>query len=292
MVAAPPAGPPRRSALAGMGFMLASTLSFVGMGICFRLAMQEGLPLPLLPFARGGFTLLLLLPWMLRVGPQSLATRRPMAHLGRAAAGIGSFMLYLLAIAWMPLADAIAIMQARPLWALPLAVLLLRERLRADRVLAALVGFAGVLVIAGPDGELSAGTMAAVASGITGALVLISIKHLSTTEPPGRVVAWYAVASVLVWGPVSALVWQTPSAGAVLLLLAGSVLAVAGDWLAQHAARRAEVGLLAPVEYAAIPASAGFGVLLFGESPGWALLAGTLLMLAATLYLLRSGRRG
>jgi len=135
-------------------------------------------------------------------------------------------------------------------------------------------------------------TLAAVASGITGALVLISIKHLSTTEPAGRVGAWYAVASVLVWGPVSALVWQTPSAGAVLLLLAGSVLAVAGDWLAQMAARRAEVGLLAPVEYAAIPASAVLGMLLFGEEPGWTLLAGTLLMLAATLYLLRSGRRG
>jgi drug/metabolite transporter (DMT)-like permease len=297
--AAPPAagpsspGPPRASGspLAGLGLMFASILCFVLMGGCFRLALAEGVPLPLLPFARGGFTLLLLLPWLVRAGPQAMATRRPLGHLGRGAAGIASFGLYVLAIAWMPLADAIAIMQARPLWVLPLAVLILRERLRRDRVLAALIGFAGVLVIARPDGELSAGTLAAIGSGITGALVLIAMRHLSATEPPARVVAWYAVASVLAWGPVSALVWTTPSTGAVLLLLAGSAAAVAGDWLAQMATRRAEVGLLAPVEYVAIPASAGLGLLLFGERPGWELLLGTLLMAGATLYLLRSGRR-
>src|SRR3954453_11639304 len=147
-------------ALVGLGLMLASTTAFAGMGACFRLAIQDGLPLPLVPFARGAFTLLILSPWLLRQGVAGLATRRPRGHALRCAAGIASFMLYILAIAWMPLADAVAIMQAKPLWALPLAVLLLGERLRRERVLAALLGFLGVLVIARPDGTLSLGTVA------------------------------------------------------------------------------------------------------------------------------------
>lgn len=292
MDTAPAARPPRPRALAGMGLMLAATMAFAGMGACFRLALEDGLPLPLVPFARGAFSLLILTPWLLRQGPSALATRRPRGHLARGAAGIASFLLYLLAIHWMPLADATAIMQARPLWALPLAVLLLGERLRAERVIAALIGFAGVLAIARPDGELSLGVLAAIGSGITGALVIICLKRLGGTEPGPRVIAWYAICSVLVWGPVSALFWRTPSFLALAMLMAGSALAVLGDMLMQAAARRAEVGLLAPVEYAGIPASAGIGFLLFGEQPGWSLALGTALMLGATLWLARAARRG
>jgi drug/metabolite transporter (DMT)-like permease len=274
-----------------MGYMLAACVLFAGMGACFRAAMLEGLPPALMPFARGVFTTLVMLPWLLRSGLGALATRRPGAHLFRCAAGLGSFYLGMLAILWLPLADAVAIIHARPLWALPLAFLILGERIGWDRAIAAAVGFSGVLIIAGPQGELSAGTLAAVAGGIGGALVLIAVKQLSTSEPPARVVAWYAVACVVVWGPVSAFVWVTPSWWALGLLLVGSLLAILGDFCASWAARRAPVGLLAPVEYAQIPASALFGLWIFAETPGWALLWGTMVMVAATLYLARGAGR-
>jgi drug/metabolite transporter (DMT)-like permease len=72
------------------------------------------------------------------------------------------------------------------------------------------------------------------------------------------------------------------------------VLAILGDFCASWAARRAPVGLLAPIEYVQIPASALIGIWVFAETPGWGLLWGTLIMVAATLYLARSagGRRG
>jgi drug/metabolite transporter (DMT)-like permease len=265
------------------------------MGACFRAAMLDGLPVPLLPFARGAFTALMLLPWLLRSGFLDLRTRRPGLHLFRSAAGLTGFFLHMLAILWMPFADAVAVVQARPLWALPLAFLLLGEHVGRDRALAAALGFVGVLVILGPEGlfagEVGKGTAAAVGAGITGALVLIAIKQLSATEPPVRVVAWYAIASVIVWGPVSAAVWVTPSWTALALLLAGSVLAILGDFCASWAARRASVGLLAPMEYVQIPASAALGLVFFAEAPGWGLLWGTLIMVGATLYLARGAAR-
>ncbi|HEV7267558.1 MAG TPA: DMT family transporter [Falsiroseomonas sp.] len=294
----PPTPPPRsdaKRALAGMGLMVLCCLFFAGMGACFRGAMREGLPVPLLPFVRGALTMLIVLPWMLRHGLGDLRTRRPGAHLFRAAAGLTGFFLHMLAILWLPLADAVAILHARPLWALPLAFLILGERIGWDRAIAAAVGFAGVLIIAGPQAEtgvaISAGTMAAMAGGVTGALVLISIKMLSATEPPARVVAWYAIASVVVWGPISALVWVTPSLTALGLLVVGSLLAIGGDFCASWAVRRAPVGLLAPIEYVQIPAAAMLGALFFAEAPGWPLLWGTMLMVGATLYIARSAGR-
>ncbi|EFH10060.1 putative membrane protein [Pseudoroseomonas cervicalis ATCC 49957] len=286
--------PPRRApsaALAGMGLMLLAALCGAGVNACYRAALRDGLPVPLVPFARGLITLGFLLPWILRSGPvAALATRRPRLHLARGAAGIATFLLQLLAILLLPLADAVALMSARPLWVLPLAALLLHERIRRDRALAAGIGFLGVLIIAQPGGALSAGTPAALAAGLCSGLVLISFKALSATEPPARVVAWYAMISVLFWGPVSAFVWQAPSLFALLMLLLGTLFALGADLAASAAARRAEVGLLAPVEYAQIPASAAIGWAVYAEQPGWPLLAGTLVMLAATLYLVRRGR--
>ncbi len=291
----PPLARDARRVLAGMGLMLLCCTLFAGMGACFRAAMLDGLPVPLVPFARGVFTVLVLLPWLMRNGLGALATARPGAHLLRAGAGLSGFLLHMLAILWMPLADAVAILHARPLWALPLAFLLLGERVGWDRAIAAALGFAGVLVIAGPAGiaagEVNAGTAAALAGGLTGALVLIAVKALSTTEPPTRVVAWYAIATVLFYGPIAAFVWQTPSAPALMLLAGGSVLAILGDYCASWAARRAPVGLLAPMEYVQIPASAALGILFFAETPGWTLLWGTLVMVGATLYLARSAGR-
>jgi len=291
-------GPPdsnRSRALAGMALMLACCLLFAGMGACYRVAMLEGLPVPLVPFARGLFTVLVMLPWALKAGPQALATRRPGAHAFRCLAGLVGFMVHMLAILWLPLADAVAILHARPLWALPLAFLLLGERIGWDRAIAAAVGFGGVIVIAIPQGAFqtapSPGLIAALAGGVSGALVLIAVKKLSSTEPPARVVFWYALVSVVVWGPVSALVWQTPSLTAAAFLVAGSVLAILGDFCASWAARRAPVGLLAPIEYVQIPASALIGFLAFAETPGWALLWGTLIMVGATLYLARGAGR-
>jgi drug/metabolite transporter (DMT)-like permease len=283
-----------RRVLAGMGLMILCCLLFAAMGACYRAAMLDGLPVPAVPFARGVFTVLVMLPWMMRSGPSSLATRRPGPYLLRCAAGLSGFLMHMLAILWMPLADAVAIMHARPLWALPLAFLILGERVGWDRAIAAAIGFMGVLVIIGPSASapaVDAGTMAAIGGGVTGALVLIALRQLSTTEPPARVVAWYAIASVVLWGPVMLFVWETPSTKAMLLLVVGSVLAILGDFCASWAARRAPVGLLAPMEYVQIPASAVIGIAVFAEAPRWELLWGTLIMLGATLYLARSAGR-
>ncbi|MFC7609863.1 hypothetical protein [Teichococcus aestuarii] len=69
------------AALAGIGLMLLAALCGAGVNACYRAALREGLPVPLVPFARGLITLAILSPWILRAGPiAALATRRPKLH--------------------------------------------------------------------------------------------------------------------------------------------------------------------------------------------------------------------
>jgi drug/metabolite transporter (DMT)-like permease len=202
-----------------------------------------------------------------------------------------TFQALMWALLLLPLADVVALTQSRALWAIPLAALFLSEKIRRDRVLAALVGFCGVLVIAQPSGELSWGIPLALLAAMGGATVLILLKTLSSSEPPMRIIAWYGVISILFWGPISALVWVTPTLWQLVLLLLGSGLAVAGDWLVSNAARRTEASLLSPMEYIQIPAGALWGFLIFAEYPNWGLPFGVVLMLAATVYLARAAGR-
>lgn len=273
-----------------MGLILLAVGCGVVLNLCYRMALRDGLAVPLVPFARGVITLVIMSPWLLRNGPSALATRRPWLHLARGTTGSIAFALQVLALLWLPLADAVALVGSRPLWVLPLAALMLHERVRRDRMLAAGIGFLGVLIIARPDGELSLGTVAALVSALSSGSVLVLFRILASTEPPARVVTFYALFSVLFWAPVCYLFWQTPSWFAIGMLVVGTFFAVAGDLLTSAAARRCEVGLLAPIEYVQIPASALIAWALFAEQPGWSLVAGTALMLGATLYLIRRGR--
>src|SRR4051812_3368451 len=90
-----------RRALGGMGLMALCCLLFAAMGACFRAAMLEGLPPALMPFARGVFTALVVLPFFIRRGGLDLRTRAPRGHLLRIGAGLTGFYLGMLAILWM-----------------------------------------------------------------------------------------------------------------------------------------------------------------------------------------------
>jgi drug/metabolite transporter (DMT)-like permease len=281
--------------LSGIGLMLVAMGLFAIVSACGKAVLALGLPLPLFMLSRAVLTLLFLSPWLARRGSAGLlATRRPWMHLGRGICGILSMGLSTLALSLIPLADAIALNQARPLWLLVIAVLFLGEKVGWRRPLAALVGFAGVMVVAfgesGPGGGmgLNAGTIAALSGSIAGAGVGAYIRRLAAAgEPPFRVVFLYAVISLAVWTVPSLAVWETPTLAQAGYLVVAAVAAIAGDFCASHAARRAEASLLAPVEFVQVPLGAAIGFAAFGERPEWPLFAGAALMALSVAYIAR-----
>lgn len=283
------------SPLSGILLMLAAMALFSLMGGCAKAVLALGLPLPLFMLSRAVITMIALSPFLMRRGGAGLlATRHPWMHLGRGLCGVLSMGLSTLALSLIPLADAIALTQARPLWLLVIAVLFLGEKVGWRRPLAGLVGFAGVLVVAFGEGGaggalgLNPGTLAALSASIAGAGVGAYVRRLAATgEPPFRVVFLYGVVSLVAWTVPSLAVWQTPTAEQALLLLAAGLSAIAGDFLASHAARRAEASLLAPVEFVQVPLGALIGFFAFGERPGWPLFAGAALMTLSVGYIAR-----
>lgn len=283
------------SPLSGIGLMLAAMGLFSIVNACAKAVLALGLPLPLFMLSRAVLTVLFLSPWLARRGGAGLlATRRPWTHLGRGLCGVLSMGLATFSLSLIPLADAIALNMARPLWLLVIAVLFLGEKVGWRRPLAGLVGFAGVMVVAfgdrgaGAGMGLNAGTIAALAGSVAGAGVGAFVRRLAAVgEPPFRVVFLYAAISLVVWTVPSIAVWQTPDAAQAAYLLLAGAAAMAGDFCASLAARRAEASLLAPVEFVQVPLGAAIGLAAFGERPGWPLFAGAGLMTLSVAYIAR-----
>ena len=163
--------------------MLAATAAFV-VGDSFMKAVTADLPPFEVLFLRGvaaslACGLLLAALGHLRVISSALDPRA----LLRAAGETLSVLCYILALARLPIADAIAILQTAPLILILAVAFLLRERVGAARVVLALIGFAGAFLVAQPG---SAGISPAALFAFASAL-LIAARDLVGRDVPARI---------------------------------------------------------------------------------------------------------
>src|SRR3546814_8769645 len=95
-------------------------------------------------FLRNLFALAFILPWLLRHCRGGLATGRLGTHLWRAGIGLIAMLTWFSAIAYLPLAEAVALNFTVPLFATVGAALFLGVTVRARRWTATAAGLLGV----------------------------------------------------------------------------------------------------------------------------------------------------
>jgi drug/metabolite transporter (DMT)-like permease len=112
--------------------------------------------------------------------------------------------LWFYAVTMIPLAQVFALEFTTPLWVILLSALLLGERLTLIRVIAALMGFIGILIVARPDiGSLHPGTLAAASCAVFFALTYVFTKRLTRTENIAAIML-YMSGLQLIFGLISA----------------------------------------------------------------------------------------
>ena len=159
-----------------------STVAFAGMQALVRYSTQYDHPFEVV-FWRNLFGLLALAPFFLRHGPGVFRTRRLFHHVMRNTLHLCSMLMFFYGLSTTPLATASALSFTSPLFAALGAVVLLGERIRARRIAALVIGFAGTLLIIRPGfGDLETGSLLIVASSFVWAVVMVNIKWLGSSE--------------------------------------------------------------------------------------------------------------
>jgi len=221
-------------------------------------------------------------------------TRRAGLHFTRNIFHFAGQNLWFYGVATIPLAQLFAFEFTTPIWVALLAPLLLGERFSRLRLLAVLVGFLGILVVARPGlSPLGPGHLAGALAAVGFAGNVLATKRLSETEPIWTILFW------MTWMQVGFGLVCAGFDGDIALPRAENlvwVLVIGIGGLTAHlsiaaALRCAPASLVAPMDFARLPIIAVVGMVLYDEALEVAVFAGAALILTANLLNIRAGRR-
>jgi drug/metabolite transporter (DMT)-like permease len=272
---------------AAVMWTLLSCVFFAGMWACIRFAGGVFHPFVLV-FWRNliGLVLVLALVLLQRSGAGWLRTSHPFVHMRRATSGIIATLATFYAVVHAPMATAISISYAAPLFTTIAAVLFFGETIRARRVTALTIGFMGMLIVLRPgDIPLSAGIAAAVIASISTAFSIIAIKQLTNSEDQ-RTIIFYSFALMLL--PSLAFAWphlSWPHLQDWPLLIAIGLLAVLGQSTMVRAYALADTSALLPYDFVRFILVILIGIIWFDERFDVFTLLGGSIILTSTLYL-------
>ena len=214
-------------------------------------------------------------------GSRALGTQRIGLHGLRNAVHFIAQWLWFWALTQIPLADVFALEMTIPLWLAVFAPLMLGERLSLGRVLAVLMGFAGVLIVLRPAGAgINAGAAAALGCAIGFALSVVVVKKLTRTDGPLAILFWMCVIQT-VYGIIAG--WQqlaVPSLHAMAWLAAVAFCGIAAHYCMTRAIALADTLTVAPMDFLRLPVIALVGLVVYNEAlDGWVLLGGAVIAL-------------
>ena len=195
---------------------------------------------------------------------------------------------FVTALGVLPLAEAIALLFAAPLFATALAVLLLGERVGWRRWSAVLVGFAGVLVIIRPGSEAFVWVaLLPLTSALLGALRDVVTRRLSYSDSSAGILMVTSVAVVIAGLSTWPLGWVALDARQIWLLVGAGLILALSQYLMIESLRFAEVALVVPFRYTTMIWATLFGFVFFGALPDAGVIGGAVLVLASGLYIMR-----
>ncbi|MCX7287774.1 MAG: DMT family transporter [Rhodobacterales bacterium] len=248
---------------------------------------------------------LVAVPLGLRLWP-----RRPRAVLARSAIHGTAMLIYFGALAFLPVAQVAAGLFTAPIFVLLIQRLAYGQPIRGLQVLAVAVGFLGVVLVLGPEAVTGA-TFAALLPIVAGAMYAmgnIATREWCQGESAGTLVAGFfgmlgvmgLIGMAVLWafpvvvpegaegflmrGPV----WPTPSfLWWTFVQAAGSLLGVG---MIVRAYQIADASRVSVFEYVILPASAGWGFLLWNETLSTQAVAGMGLIALAGVLIARQPR--
>lgn len=236
------------------------------------------------------FALVLPLAWR-RNGRRALVSAAPLLQIARGVCAIGATLFFVQGLSYLEVPEITAIVFVSPIFVMALSVPFLGEVVGIRRWAAALVGFAGVLVIVRPGtGSFQIAALLPVASALVGAGAAVITRRLRA-DSAETTMLWTAVIG---FAAVTALVlphWSAPSSFEVACGVVGGLGFAAGQVMCVFAYRLAPVSVIAPFGYVQMLSAGILSYAFWGVVPGASTLFGAAMIAASGIYSAHRERR-
>ena len=278
---------PRQDKLLGIGLRLGATTCFAFMAAMIKLGYAAGVSTPELGFYRFAFGLPPLLLWIAwDRNFDAWRTRRPMAHVVRAAIGLTTMLLAFSSLAYLPLAESTTIGFAAPLFAVALSALVLKEKVGRHRWSAVALGFVGVLVVMRPGGSHvpEIGLALAIAAAFGVGVVTITIRQIGKTEGTQTTVLWFSLLSMLTLGLLMPFYARAHDPATWVIIVGLGLFGGFGQLFLTSSLRYAPVSAVVPFDYTQLIWAVLLGWLIWETQPPATTWAGAAVIIASGLY--------
>jgi drug/metabolite transporter (DMT)-like permease len=220
-----------------------------------------------------------------------LKVASPAMQVVRGVMLVASMLLFILALRFMPIADAAAVGFVSPLLITLLSIPLLGEVVGLRRWTAIVIGFIGVLIIIRPGtGAFQPAALLVVGSSLAWAFASVMTRKMSATENPSATLLWSAFVGLGLLSMMVPFVFVPLAPWQFALNLALGSVATGGQYLMVRAYQYAGASLLAPFSYIQILWATIAGYLVFGALPDRMTLVGAAIITASGLYTIHRER--
>lgn len=217
-------------------------------------------------------------------GARLVQTQRTGLAIVRAACLAAASIFLGFALKRMPVAETTSIVFLAPTLVVLAARPLLGEQIGALGWIAAVAGFAGVLLVARPGAglELTGLALALATAAVTAAYQLLS-RVLAATERTITLLFYVALVGAIIFGLAAPWFWDghLPGRFDVLLFLSLGVYSGIGHYLFTAAHRYAPASTLAPIGYLQVVWAGLLGWIVFAHVPAALSIAGMLIIIAS-----------
>lgn len=260
------------------------------MGVMRQLG-KEGISSYSIIFLQNIFSFIILVPLCAMDGGFP-TTKKFHLHLGRAISGICSGMVLVYGMAHVKLNVATAVTFTGPLFSTLMAIIFLREKIFAHRLVGLCVGFLGVLVVLRPGSDaFNVNALYLILTAALWGCTDIFIKLMIRTEKQRTMMFYRALIMLVITTPIGLYYWQEVTDRQLLLLLLLALFDMMNFLTVTRAYKLADISVLMPFDFSRLVFSSVFAYFVFSETLDIWVAIGSAIIVYGTLFVVYSERK-
>lgn len=202
-------------------------------------------------------------------------------------------------LAYLPLADALAIAYVMPFIMLALSHFFLGETVGPHRIIACIIGFCGTLLVIQPNfADVGWPALLPIAVAVVYAFFMMVTRQIAKRIDPihlQAVTGWQGslilVPLLIIFPNAPGIAMDWPDTPSLVLLVIFGILGTVSHLLMTWSLRFAPAATLAPMQYIEIPVGTLFGWMIFSDLPNGLAATGICITICAGLYIILREQR-